>query len=570
MSSAVKMGEAMRRTSIVFAAMALLVATLASAHAQTPPPAPDPFEGTWVWSGVRNATCRNADVEKEIGYRKWVIAQDQKDLQAHQASVDATRARMTTLLMSGKATGVDVSHDVNVATSNIKYHEAEIKKIADRIAISTRVLKYLEGLPPCVPGTQQAAQTPPAPPPGNQPPPTPPQQPPAQTVPPTIAPEHSSVVPPPGATPGAVPAAVTPVTPRPGLAYYNTPYNTPYYNSPLEALFDFYNTPYNTPLEPRLRVTDGFYIGVDGGLSFVPTYNATEFFDDGFKDRFPWASSVGSYFGAQVGVQTGNLRFEGQYTWSSNSAAPTGPLAPDVKLGGGTDAFGLFVNGIYTPPFQLGLPVTPHIGVGFGALDVTTKIKLNDMTVFNSSGWAPAAQAIGGLTWTISPRWSLDLNYRYQTSLSDVEFRSLKVGDFPRNKVTAPYEGHYVTLDLNLHFPAGTRPPAPAAPPTPKSEIPQARQVAALTPVETAAVAAHRFTLRYDEAHAVLTPSSVRALHDALDAIEAGQDVRIAVAGCATDADYSDGSPCAHRAQRIQHLLSRYGVESPSHYFVGG
>lgn len=488
------------------------------------------------------------------------------------------RASMTALLMKGESTGVSVEHDVNNTAWIIRDDEAKIATIEDRIARAQRAKQYFEGLPPCVPGTEQAAQTPPPPPPANQTPPPPPQQPPKA---------------PPPATGGVpVPGAPAPVTTTGQVAYYNTPYNapynsplawlfgfyntpynTPYYNSPLEELFDFYNTPYNTPLavDTRYPVVRGFYIGVDGGLSFVPTYNATEFFSDGFKDRFPWASSVGSYVGGQVGVQSGNWRVEGQYTWSSNSAAPTGPLPPDVKLGGGTDAFGIFGNAIFTPPFQLGLPVTPHLGVGFGALNVTTKIKFNDVTTFNSSGWAPAAQAIGGLTWTISPRWSLDLNYRYQTSLSDVEFRSLKVGDFPRNRVTAPYEGHYVTLDVNLHFPVGTRPPAPPPPPpAPRSELPQAHQVAALTPVETGAVAAHRFTLHYDEANAALTPSSVGALHEALDAIEAGQDVRIAIAGCETDADYAGGSPCARHALRLKHLLARYGVQHPAQLLAGG
>ena len=171
--------------------------------------------------------------------------------------------------------------------------------------------------------------------------------------------------------------------------------------------------------------------------------------------------------------------------------------------------------------------------------------------------------------------------------MSDVDYKSLT-----HNRVTAPYAGHYVTLDLNLHFPVGTRPPAPAAPPppAPRSELPQAHQVASLVPVavDTAAApvavtraattaprpepaaAPHRFTLRYDEENAVLTPRSVRALHDALDAIEAGQDVQIAIGGCETDADYADGSPCARHALRLRHLLPRYGVENPGQFLIAG
>jgi opacity protein-like surface antigen len=360
------------------------------------------------------------------------------------------------------------------------------------------------------------------------------------------------------------------------------PYHASHYNSPLEELLDvwFYNTPYEQ------SIWDGLYIGVDGGVSLVPTVMATEFFPDG-KDRFAWGSSTGSYFGAQAGLQRGNWRFEGQYTWSVNPAAATMPLPPNVKIGGDTETHGFFGNGIYTPRFVFGLPVTPHIGVGVGALNVTTTIKVNDTKVSDSSNWAPGAQAIGGLTWQISPRLSLDLDYRYQTSLGDVEYKSLANGNNPRNKVTSPYHSSYVTLGLNLHFPAavppgGTRPPGfvPQSvnpTPPPRSELPQARQVASLVPVNTAvavtratAATAQRFTLRYDEANAVLTPSSVRTLHDAIDAIEAGQDVRIAIAGCEADADYADGSPCARRALRLRHLLARYGVENPGHLLAGG
>jgi len=302
-----------------------------------------------------------------------------------------------------------------------------------------------------------------------------------------------------------------------------------------------------------------FYIGVAGGASFVPTVMATEFFSDG-KDRFPWGSSIGSYFGAQAGLQSGNWRFEGQYTWSVNPAAATMPLAPDVKIGGNTETFGFFANGIYTPPFVLGIPVTPHIGVGVGALDVSTTVKVNDMRVYDSSNWAPGAQAIGGVAYTISPQLSLDLNYVYQTSLGDVDYKSLT----GNNKVTAPYHSSYVTLGLNLHFP----PPPP--PPPPAGAIPQAHQFASLAPVGTEAAAAYRFTLRYDEANVALTPSSVKALHDALDAVEAGQDVRIAIAGCEAAADFADGSPCARHALRLRHLLARYGVENPGRLLAGG
>jgi opacity protein-like surface antigen len=308
---------------------------------------------------------------------------------------------------------------------------------------------------------------------------------------------------------------------------------------------------------PATLLGNNWYVGLSGGPSFAPTVTATEFFSDG-KDSFPWGSDTGFYFGARVGKQFGNWRAEGQYSWSINPAAATMPT--DSKIGGDTQTFGFFGNAIYTPPFVFPVPLTPHIGVGIGALDVSTTVKVNDMKVFDSSGWAPGAQAIGGWTYQLSPRWSFDLDYRYTTTLSDISYKSLT-----GNKVTAPYYSHNIVLSLDLHFPAAAPPPPP-----PPAEIPQARQFASLAPVEAEAAAAHRFTLHYDEADTVLTASSVRALHEALDAIEAGQNVRIAIAGCEANTDFADGSPCARHALRLRHLLGRYGVENPDRLLVRG
>jgi opacity protein-like surface antigen len=569
----------MRIASRVFAAIAFIVATLAPALAQAPPPAPpwnpaggtvDPKDPT-LWHNPKDGP---SDYVWNPKICRWVYKGAGKDaVGTHKAGDVATQGPPvgvppgTGKMNPGGLTAKDGNG--NTYTYDDDTTDAKGVRTPGKGWVDDKTGKSL-CTPPAAAAVAPGANTGPAP----------------QTVPGQgVAPEHTSVTPPPGATTVStgVPAATVPVatTQTPGHYYntpyynspleawfYNAPYNTPYYNSPFDAWF--YNTPYNTPI--GATVWDGIYIGVNGGLSIVPTVTATEFFNDG-KDRFLWGTSTGSYFGAQAGWQSGNWRAEGQYTWSYNPAAATMPLPPDFKIGGNTETSGFFGNVIYTPPFTLGIPLTPHIGVGIGALNVSTTVKINDMKVFDSSGWAPAAQAIGGVTYTMSPKWSIDLDYRYQTTLSDVEYRTLPVaGSDIRNRVTAPWAGHFFTLGMNLHFPAGTRPPSSPspAPPAPKSEIPQARQVAALTSVETAAAAAHRFTLRYDEATAALTRSSVQALHEALDAIEAGQSVQIAIAGCETDADYSNGSLCAHRARRVQHLLARYGVENPGHYFVGG
>jgi hypothetical protein len=162
-----------------------------------------------VESGRRHTPA----VEKEIGFFKWEIGQEQKEIQERQARVDSIRASMTTQLLKGTS-GVDVEHDAGWAAFEIRSEETKIQQAQDRMSRAQKAMQYLQGLPPCVPGTEHAAETPPPPPPGG--------------------------VLVPGAPPGMIPPR------RTGSPFYNTPYNTPFYNTPVKSVY-YYNTPYNTP-----------------------------------------------------------------------------------------------------------------------------------------------------------------------------------------------------------------------------------------------------------------------------------------------------------------------------------
>jgi hypothetical protein len=129
--------EEMRITATVFAVITLIGATLAPALAQNKP-VPDELEGWWVPPSARGATCRTPDVEKQIGFFIWEIAQDQKELQPLQAQADSVRAPMTKSLMSGKATGTDVNQEVNSATGYLQYLDGKIHVLEDRIGRAQR------------------------------------------------------------------------------------------------------------------------------------------------------------------------------------------------------------------------------------------------------------------------------------------------------------------------------------------------------------------------------------------------------------------------------------------------
>jgi opacity protein-like surface antigen len=61
-----------------------------------------------------------------------------------------------------------------------------------------------------------------------------------------------------------------------------------------------------------------------------------------------------------------------------------------------------------------GWPVTPHIGVGIGAMNVFDGLKVPTRGLaFNDSSWQFGYQAIVGLRYDINRVLALDLDYRY-------------------------------------------------------------------------------------------------------------------------------------------------------------
>ena len=61
-----------------------------------------------------------------------------------------------------------------------------------------------------------------------------------------------------------------------------------------------------------------------------------------------------------------------------------------------------------------GWPITPHIGVGIGAMNVFDGLRVPGRgQVFNDSNWQFGYQAIAGVRYEINALFALDLDYRY-------------------------------------------------------------------------------------------------------------------------------------------------------------
>jgi opacity protein-like surface antigen len=149
-----------------------------------------------------------------------------------------------------------------------------------------------------------------------------------------------------------------------------------------------------------------YYIGAQAGWTGLPYQTDTI---DGLRP-VPVQFNAGYNVGARGGYQLASWRFEEEYSYRRNGVAeyddnPNGSS-------GNRHTHSIMTNVIYD--LTTGWPVTPHIGVGIGAMDVFDGLKVpSRRLVFNDSSWQFAYQAIGGLRYDINPVLALDLDYRY-------------------------------------------------------------------------------------------------------------------------------------------------------------
>jgi OmpA-OmpF porin, OOP family len=253
-----------------------------------------------------------------------------------------------------------------------------------------------------------------------------------------------------------------------------------------------------------------FYLGPEGGWTHLnsrtSTGNVTVFAPPGtiFNGTrvgrvrtlgYDLTSNNSSGFnaGARAGYEWGPWRFEEEYSYRNNSlssfSGTIGGLGlPGNKISGTTHSNAIMTNAIYD--FTLGWPITPHIGVGVGAVNVVQSLSGNGSTAhgllgptgtgfgsLSDSTWEFGYQAIAGIRYEINPIVSLDVDYRYLAtpgytvngtcpftepgySACGGRLLSIKTG----------YNTQNILASLTMKFgapPPVAPPPAPPAPPPP-------------------------------------------------------------------------------------------------------
>ena len=125
---------------------------------------------------------------------------------------------------------------------------------------------------------------------------------------------------------------------------------------------------------------------------------------------FPEAWHNGFAVGARVGYRLGPVRLEQEFRYGENELSRIG-LHPSQ---GSRAAYAIMSNVLYD--FDLGGPVSPHLGAGIGAValhDDARVAVLGISSVDDDTDWVLGYQAIAGLSYAINPSVSAELDYRY-------------------------------------------------------------------------------------------------------------------------------------------------------------
>ena len=285
-----------------------------------------------------------------------------------------------------------------------------------------------------------------------------------------------------------------------------------------------------------------YYIGGQAGwssledqtsrVSGLPTAHAR--FDSGYA------------VGGRAGLEWGPWRLEEEYTYRNNDLNHLDAAGINPGVNGSRQSHAIMTNVLYD--INLGnwgwnVPVTPHVGVGIGAVDIVDHVSINGLgRVVNDNDWQFGYQAIGGVRYNVSPNLAFDLDYRYLAT-TDPTFRINGTGV----RFKTGYETHNIMASLVYRFGPPPAPPA-VAPPLPPAPPP---------------VAARRvFLVFFDWDRDTITPDGMAIIQQAADAYKSGAPVQIQVTG------YTDASGSAtynqrlseRRANNVANTMARLGV----------
>jgi OmpA-OmpF porin, OOP family len=329
--------------------------------------------------------------------------------------------------------------------------------------------------------------------------------------------------------------------------------------------------------------TTGFYIGGAAGLSIIEQIDGT-YKPVGTKATQDYKTGYG--LSGALGYGYGNgFRSEIEAAYSEakakNSSYSLGS-GITTSTGGNANAFSLFGNALYD--FNLGLPVTPYVGLGLGWLRLAAETKVNsnsgNIKLIDDSTDTIGYQLIAGLSLPIMDNLKATLDYRFKSSFNKPKFdttaetRNLN-GNLQTFEADRPMI-HNVFLGLRYEFGAPARPAPAATPVQAPAPAPAPAPVAAPAPAPAPAAAPaaqiqRNFLVFFDFNESTLTPEASRIIQQAAATARQGNVTRITATGH-TD---TSGSPqynqrlSERRADAVRADLVRQGIPASQIVTIG-
>ena len=209
-----------------------------------------------------------------------------------------------------------------------------------------------------------------------------------------------------------------------------------------------------------LRISDAwaqYYIGAQAGWTGLPYQTDTI----NHLGSVPVQFSAGYNVGVRGGYQSGQWRFEEEYSFRHNDVAEYDESTN--RASGNRHTHSIMTNVLYD--FTIGWPITPHIGVGIGAMNVFDGLRVPGIgQVFNDSNWQFGYQAIAGLRYDINPLLAFELDYRYLATTES----TFRIPNTPLHYRSGANTNNFVA-SVTYRF---SPPPAPNSLSTPVQPLP--------------------------------------------------------------------------------------------------
>ena len=147
--------------------------------------------------------------------------------------------------------------------------------------------------------------------------------------------------------------------------------------------------------------------------------------------------------GVRAGYEWAPWRFEGEFLYRHNdlrNITRRSPSKINPVASGAWHTFAEMANVIYD--FNLGWPITPHVGGGIGAAEVVQNLNPANGSGIGSTDLVFAYQGLAGLRYLISQALSFDIDYRYFATTAPTFMSATGVA------IKSDYRTHNVIVSL--------------------------------------------------------------------------------------------------------------------------